>query len=173
MPEQPFRRAERVGHLIQQELGSLLVNGVTDTRIGFVTVTEVRLSDDLRSARVYVSVYGTPEQRQDALDGLRDAAGFLRREVGRRVHVKFTPTLSFELDTTLDRAERLEALLNAPPGDIPDEPSAPYVAPVQTSRSEMAARVQELQRQAQERARQQNKPRGRGKRARRSRAGRG
>jgi ribosome-binding factor A len=175
MPETVFRRAERVGQLIQQELASLLVNGVTDTRIGFVTVTEVRLSDDLRSARVYVSVYGTSEQRQEALHGLRDAAGFLRREVGRRVKMKFTPTLTFELDTTLDHAERLEALLHHAPPDGDPTPAVP--APVVNSRTEMAAQKQEFEQRAAERARQQQQQQpnrgGRGgQRKRRGRSGR-
>ena len=136
-----FKRATRVGQQLQQELGRILVDGLNDPRVGFVTVTEVRLSDDLRNAHVYISVYGEDAQRQETMKGIEEAAGFLRREVGRRLKLRFTPRMTFSLDTTLDTAQRLETVINAiAHGDteLPDTDTPPEIAPVDTQRSAMA-----------------------------------
>ena len=107
------KRADRVAELIREELGALLVNEVKDPRVGFVTVTEVRMSPDFRSGRVFISVYGAAEVRAESLAGIHAAAGFLRREIGRRVRLRYVPELTFHLDDTLDGAERIEELLEA------------------------------------------------------------
>jgi ribosome-binding factor A len=110
----------------------LLARGVKDPRVGFVTITEVRLPGDLRQATVYVSILGDPEQQQSSLRGLRAAAGYLRREVGRSLKMRYNPELRFVTDSTLEKARRLDALLAAaaagnvdtpvtelPPGPLP------------------------------------------------------
>jgi ribosome-binding factor A len=132
------KRSQRVGQLVQEELGRLLVEGLKDPRVGFVTVTEVRLSDDLRAAHVYVSIFGADEARQESLEGLRAAAGFLRREIGHRLKLRYAPTLTFALDDSLDRAQRVQVLLSAvargeheTPEDVPLE----ALPPVHTSRT--------------------------------------
>jgi ribosome-binding factor A len=78
-----------------------------------VTVTDVKTSSDLRHARVYVSVLGTPAEQEDSLQGLRSAHGFLQRSVARELRLKHTPELEFVLDHTAERAFRLEALLES------------------------------------------------------------
>ncbi len=170
-----FKRVERVNQLLQEELGALLVNGVMDPRVGFVTVTEVRCADDLRSARVYVSVYGSDEQREQSLAGLQDAAGFLRRELKNRIRLRHIPQLTFAQDTTLDQAMRLEALLHAAKEGAADAPGEgeSEVVPVHTDRSALADTAQELaharaEKQQQRRATQQEP----GQRSRRSRTSR-
>ena len=119
----------------------MLVNELKDPRIGFATVTEVRMTDDLKIARVYVSVYGDEKVREDTLLGLRAAAGFMRREIASRLDLRSAPTLSFQTDATLEKATRIDALLSAAahgetdlPGHINLEP-----VPVQTLRSEKPA----------------------------------
>ena len=102
-----------MGHLLQQELARLLVEGIKDPRVGFVTVTEVRVTDDLKHAQAYVSILGDDAQRQTTLAGLRAAAGFVKRELGQRCSLRYIPTLSFEHDDTLDRAQRLEVIFAA------------------------------------------------------------
>ena len=134
MPEQAYKRAERVSHLLQKELGDLLVHGITDPRVGFATVTEVRVTDDLRNARVYVSVYGTAEERAQSLEAIQESVGFLRKEIGRRVRLRYTPFLTFAHDETLDRADRLEQVvqaIHAGATEVPDEHVAVH-APVRT-----------------------------------------
>jgi ribosome-binding factor A len=112
-----FKRADRVGALLCEAFARVLVDGlIRDPRLGFCTATEVRLSDDLRHARVFVSVLGDEAARNDSLRALAHAAGFIKRELGQRVKLRYIPELRFELDSTLDEAERLEQLLRPQTG---------------------------------------------------------
>jgi ribosome-binding factor A len=101
----------RVDEAMRQVLGDALAQDLKDPRIGFVTVTEVKTSPDLRHARVYVSVLGDPSAQAATLDGLRSAHGFLQGRVAGELRLKRTPELTFELDETAERAARLERLL--------------------------------------------------------------
>lgn len=116
--------------MVQKELAALLVEGLKDPRVGFATITEVRMADDLRNATVYVSVYGTDEERAASLEGLQAASGFLKREVAQRLRLRFAPELSFKRDESLDRAERLETLLGAISRGEIETPEAAAVPPV-------------------------------------------
>jgi ribosome-binding factor A len=104
----------RVDEAVREVLGDAVTRDLKDPRVGFVTVTEVRTSPDLRHARVFVSVLGTPVEREATLDGLRSAHGVLQARVARELRLKRTPALEFELDDTAARAARLEALLADP-----------------------------------------------------------
>lgn len=104
-------RAERLAEQIRTELDLLISQEVRDPRVGLATVGAVRLAPDLRQARVYVSVVGTPEEEQESLRGLRAAGPFLRRALARALALRFTPELTFELDHTDQQAERVEELL--------------------------------------------------------------
>jgi len=101
----------RVDEAIRQVIGAAVATGLRDPRVGFVTVTDVRTSADLSHARVYVSVLGDDAQRQDSMDGLQSAHGYLQRRVASELHLKRTPTLTFAYDNTTDRALRVEELL--------------------------------------------------------------
>lgn len=110
-------RMRRVDEAIRQVLGDAVTGELKDPRVGFVTVTDVRTSADLRHARVYVSVLGAgggssdDAQREATLDGLRSAHGYLQGRVARELRLKRTPTLDFAYDDTTDRALRVDALL--------------------------------------------------------------
>jgi ribosome-binding factor A len=104
----------RVDEAVREVLGDAVARDLKDPRVGFVTVTEVRTSQDLRHARVFVSVLGTPAEREATLDGLRSAHGVLQGRVAQELRLKRTPTLEFELDDTAERAARMEALLTEP-----------------------------------------------------------
>ena len=104
-------RMRRVDEAMRQVLGDVLAQDLKDPRIGFVTVTDVKTSSDLRHARVYVSVLGTPPEQEATLDGLRSAHGFLQGRVGSELRLKRTPELTFQLDQTAERAARLERLI--------------------------------------------------------------
>jgi ribosome-binding factor A len=104
-------RMRRVDEAIRQVIGDALAGELKDPRVGFVTVTAVHTSADLSHARVYVSVLGDAEQREDSLAGLRSAHGFLQGRVAQELALKRTPTLEFEYDDTTDRALRLQELL--------------------------------------------------------------
>lgn len=105
------RRSERVGEEIREEVAALIGRGLKDPRIGFVTVTRVDVTDDLHHARVYVGVLGDAAQRARTLQGLRQAAGFVRRELGRRLRARYTPDISFHYDEGLDATDRVAQLL--------------------------------------------------------------
>lgn len=105
------QRTERVQKLARQVLGDA-IRSLKDPRVGFVTVTAVRVSPDLRHARVAVSVLGDEEARKASLAGLQSAKPVLRAELGRQVRMKYLPELTFVLDEGADRAERIEELLH-------------------------------------------------------------
>src|SRR5438132_9619253 len=111
-------RMRRVDEAIRQVIGDAVEGELKDPRVGFITVTDVRTSADLRHARVYVSVLGgsgrpsSPTERQASLAGLRSAHGFLQARVADELHLKRTPTLDFSYDDTTDRAMRVDALID-------------------------------------------------------------
>jgi ribosome-binding factor A len=105
-------RMRRVNEAIRQVLSDALAGELKDPRVGFVTVTDVDTSPDLRHARVYVSVLGAPAERESTMDGLRSAHGFLQGRIGDELHLKHTPELRFLYDDTAERAARLETLLH-------------------------------------------------------------
>ena len=88
-------RPERVAQMVQELLGELFARGMRDPRIGLVTITGVKMSPDLREARVYWTVHGDPEQRKQTAKGLDNARGFLRREIGLQVKLRVVPELQF------------------------------------------------------------------------------
>jgi ribosome-binding factor A len=108
---QPSHRTERVADLVRQELGQLLEHEVKDPRVGFVTVTNVTVTRDLRTARIGVTILGDEKQRRQSLEGLAAAQGFLRHELAVRLRLRYTPALIFELDRSLESEQRVEELL--------------------------------------------------------------
>ena len=104
-------RMRRVDEAVREVLADAIGRVVKDPRIGFVTVTDVSTSPDLRHATVYVSVFGDPEAQQAALEGLNSAHGPLQTQVGRQLRMKRTPALIFELDHTTENAFKLDALI--------------------------------------------------------------
>ncbi len=119
-------RMRRVDEAIRKVLGDVLQRELKDPRVGFATVTGVRTSSDLSHAQVLISVLqiGDPPEHtpEDTLAGLRSAVGFLQRRVGEELGLKNTPVLRFELDDTVDRALRIQELLDDPPPPAVDAP---------------------------------------------------
>jgi ribosome-binding factor A len=106
-------RARRLGEQIQRELGDLLRRDVKDERIGNVTITAVSVTGDLRTARVYYLVFGKDGPDPKVQRGLESAAGFLRNALSRSLMIRYTPTLSFELDTSIEHGVRLTQLIDS------------------------------------------------------------
>ena len=106
-------RAKRLGEQIQRELTELLRRDVKDERIGNVTITQVNVTGDLRAARVYYLVFGKEGSDPKVQRGLESAAGFLRNALSKSLMIRYTPTLSFELDTSIEHGVRLTQLINS------------------------------------------------------------
>lgn len=104
-------RPQRVGQLIQEELGRLATKGFKDPRIGFVTFTGVKMSPDLREGVVYWSLFGDEAARKETARGLEAATGFIKREIGKVLGLRFTPNLRFVYDESIDRGDRIDRLL--------------------------------------------------------------
>ncbi len=102
------QRCRRIGDQLRGEISSMLLRDIKDPRIGFVTVMDVEVSPDLGQATVYFTVYGSDQEKADTLSGLQSTAGFIRREMGRRLHMKRIPVLHFRYDKTTDKGEHME-----------------------------------------------------------------
>lgn len=104
-------RTNRIGEEIKKELSILLQRGLKDPRIGFVTVTGVEVTTDLQLAKVYISVFGSDEQKEASLQGLQKAKGFLRTEIGKRIKLRHVPDLQFKMDASIDYGNKIDSLL--------------------------------------------------------------
>ena len=109
-------RMRRVDEAMRAVLSDAIAKDLQDPRVGFVTVTSVKTSPDLRHARVYVSVLGDEGVRAETLDGLRSAHGFLQGRVAAELSLKHTPTITFEYDESIDRGMRISRLIDQGPG---------------------------------------------------------
>jgi ribosome-binding factor A len=105
------RRTDRLNEQLRQEVSLLLRGEVRDPRVGLVTITAVEASPELDHAKIYFTLLGDEEEKAAALVGLRSAASFLRRELGKRLHMRRIPELHFEIDRVLEQAGRIEELL--------------------------------------------------------------
>jgi len=106
------RRPERLAEQIKEEVSLIISGEVEDPRVGFVTVTDVKMSSDLRHAKVYVSVIGTDDEVKGSLAALKHANGFIRHQLGTVIRMRHTPELHFAYDDAEMRAARIEELLS-------------------------------------------------------------
>lgn len=106
-----FKRSEKVAEAIHEEISRLLVKGVKDPRVGFVTVTGVKVTDDLHLATVYFSSIGSEAERKDAEAGLNSARGYLRREVGKVLRMRYIPDILFKYDESIVYGSHIESIL--------------------------------------------------------------
>ena len=119
------RRIDRVNELLRSEISQLIARQIKDPRVaGVISVTEVIASSDLRSARVYVSVMAPQADQQSALEGIRSAASFLRRELRERVNLRHTPHMTFYLDDSIEEGDRVLRLME---GGTPEQSAAEYL----------------------------------------------
>jgi ribosome-binding factor A len=115
-------RMRRVNEAMREVLSAAITSELKDPRVGFVTVTAVETSPDLRHARVFVSVLGNPGERRRSLKAMDSARGFLQRRVGGELRMKHTPQIQFVYDETPERGMRINELLQAEAGEQRREP---------------------------------------------------
>src|SRR5712671_2360136 len=125
-------RPERVAQMVQELLGELFARGMRDPRIGLVTITGVKMSPDLREARVYWTVHGEGAVRKETARGMEAARGYLRREVGATLGLRVVPELHFTYDEAIDRGDRIEQLLR----EVRDQDSRRQESPPQVPEDE-------------------------------------
>ena len=106
------KRSERVADLVRKEISEMLVKAIKDPRIGFVTITRVTVNEDCRSAKVYYSVVGTLAERKRSMEGLNSAKGYIRRELGHRMKLKYTPEIVFQFDPSIEYAAHMGELIH-------------------------------------------------------------
>jgi len=107
-----FQRTDRVGDLMRRDIADILLRDVKDPRVRFVTITDVRLSKDLRNARVFFTVLLQEGQLlDDVTEALRHAAGFVQRKVGSRLQLRCTPHITFAYDTSFENGSRMDTIL--------------------------------------------------------------
>ncbi len=106
------KRAERIADLVQREISEMLVRSIKDPRIGFITITRVAVTQDCRLARIYFSMVGNAEDRERSLEGLNSAKGYIRRELGQRMKLKYTPEILFKFDPSIEYAIHMDDLMH-------------------------------------------------------------
>jgi len=117
-----FKRSSQVAEVIKREMSDIISNHIKDPRLGFITVTGVDLTDDLRYAKVFVSIFGEEDKRQESLKGLESAKGFIRREMGSRLRLRYCPDFSFKVDESIAYGDKIDRLLNQiSPKETPDD----------------------------------------------------
>ena len=107
----PYKRSQRVGDLLREEIADIIIYKLKDPRIGFVTVTGVDVTDDIKIAVVYISIL-KEEEKKTTLDILNSAKSFIRSELSKRLRMKFIPSVEFRLDSSIEYGSRIETLLN-------------------------------------------------------------
>lgn len=106
------RRPERVADVIREEIAVMVLHGeIKDPRIGFITITHVKMSPDLKDAKVYFSQIGTTEEKEASREGLQSASGYVRRSLARRLNLRHIPSITFHFDDSLEYAERIENVI--------------------------------------------------------------
>jgi ribosome-binding factor A len=106
----PYKRAQRVSDLLREEIAEIVMKKVKDHRLGFLTITGVDITDDLKIAKVFVSILNK-EDREATLDILNSAKGFVRSEIAKRVRMKTVPSLEFRIDESIEYGDRIDRLL--------------------------------------------------------------
>ena len=106
-----YQRSDRVGDLILEVIAELLRKDIRDPRVQTVTLTGVKVSKDLRNARVYFNILGGQDSRTNASAGLKSAGGFIRSKVGKQLNLRFVPAIEFTYDDSEDEAQRIDELL--------------------------------------------------------------
>jgi ribosome-binding factor A len=106
-----YKRSEKVAEAIHEMVSELLIKGLKDPRIGFVTVTGVKVTDDLHLATIYFTVIGSNTEKKETEAGLNSARGYVRKEMGKNLRMRYVPDIVFRYDTAVDYGSRIESLL--------------------------------------------------------------
>jgi ribosome-binding factor A len=112
MSKPSYPRIERVKELLKEVIGEIIQKEIKDKDIGFVTITDAEVSNDLKNAKIFFSVLGKEEEKKEALTILNNSSRFIRKKMSKRIQLKFIPNIKFILDDTPERVERITKILN-------------------------------------------------------------
>ncbi|MBI5044194.1 MAG: 30S ribosome-binding factor RbfA [Nitrospirae bacterium] len=107
-----YKRSDRLGEQIKEEIADIIMHKIHDPRIGFVTVTHVDLSDDLKNAKVYISILDDSAKKGDTISGLISAVGYIRSELRKRLRIRYIPELIFKIDDSIKEGIRMVKILD-------------------------------------------------------------
>ena len=107
-----FKRSQRIQELLLEEISKLLQSGLKDPRVGFATLTRVEVSDNLKHAKVFVSVMGSELEKKQTLEALKNAKGFIRNYLGKNLYLRYLPELEFKKDENAEHVEKITRILN-------------------------------------------------------------
>lgn len=112
MAAQNYKRSERVGDLLKEEIASMVLHGeIKDPRIGFITITRVELTPDIKEAKVYFSQIGSEAEKEKSRKGLNNASGYIRRALSKRLDLRHIPAINFVFDESLEYSEHIEKVI--------------------------------------------------------------
>lgn len=117
-----FKRSQRIQELLLEEISKLLQSGLKDPRIGFTTLTRVDVSDNLKHAKVFVSVMGSEQEKIDTLEALKSAKGFIRNSLGKNLYLRYLPELEFKKDENAEHVEKITKIINDLHSESDSEP---------------------------------------------------
>lgn len=106
-----YKRADRVSDLLKKEIAQMLLKEIKDPRIGFVTITDVKVSDDLRFASVFFSIVGSDRELEETTRGLNSASGFIKKKLGKRLRMRYIPNIVFKFDSSLEYGSHIDSIL--------------------------------------------------------------
>ena len=112
VPVMRFKRSQRLQELLLKEISLMIQKGLKDPRIGFATVTRINLSDNLKHAKVYVSIIGNNPKSDNTLEGLKSARGYIRGQLGKNLYLKYVPELEFLKDENPEHVDKISKLLD-------------------------------------------------------------
>jgi ribosome-binding factor A len=113
-----YQRKDRVSDIIRREVSEVLSRDVRDPRLSFVTITHVRVSKDLKSAKIFFTTIKEGDELKAILEGLKSASGFVQRKLGSRIHLRYTPHISFVYDSSVENGSRMEKILKNIEGEL-------------------------------------------------------
>lgn len=105
------KRAIRVGELLKEEISQIVLREMKDPRIGFVSITDVEVSGDLRHAKVFISVYGSEKEKEETLKGLQEARGYVRKLIGDRIKIYHIPEIIFRYDDSIEKGVHISEII--------------------------------------------------------------
>ncbi len=119
MNHRPYTRSQRVAKVIKEKMGEIVTRRLKDPRIGFVSITRVEVSSDLRKARIYISVCGDEGVSKETMEGLERAKGFIRQEIGQGIRLRYLPEIFFLIDPSIKESFRIKEILDSLPKGEP------------------------------------------------------